>query len=179
MDLSKPLTQEEFGRLVGITQQAIEQKVAEGILRRGALGCEWLLSYCDRLREQAAGRNSDESRANTIANTKLAEEKVLGQQIKNAISLKQYAPVSLLTEVLSGAASAAATHLDSIVPTLMREGIELTDSQRTRVSTIVARARNELVEKATDLALLDLIDADDDDADSAVSSDGPQDEPLE
>ena len=158
MDLSSPLTQEAFGGLVGISQQAVGQIVSEEILTRGASGEVWLLAYCERLREQAAGRASTESLALMRANTELAISRKRSQDIKNEVADKRYAPIDLLTEVLAGASQAAATHIDALVPTLMREGLELTDSQRTRIATIVARARNELVERATDIALLDLLD---------------------
>lgn len=158
MDLSKPLTQEAFGQLVGISQQAVGEMVNQEILPRGATGDVWLLAYCERLREQAAGRASTESLALMRANTELAISRKRSQDIKNEVADKRYAPIELLTEVLAGASQAAATHIDALVPTLMREGLELTDSQRTRIATIVARARNELVERATDIALLDLFD---------------------
>lgn len=158
MDLSKTLTQEEFGGLVGISQQAVGQMVSADILKRGARGDEWLIAYCERLREQAAGRASEESLNLMRANTALSVSRHRAQELKNAISEKQYAPVALLTEVLVSAASIVATSLDSLIPTMMRAGLALTDAQRTHIATVVARARNEWVDNATDSALLDLLD---------------------
>lgn len=40
----------------------------------------------------------------------------------------------------------------------MSEGVELSDSQRIRIASIVARARNEFLERATTMKLLGLFD---------------------
>jgi phage terminase Nu1 subunit (DNA packaging protein) len=175
MDLSKPLTQESFGGLVGISQQAVAQMVSADILKRGATGYEWMLAYCERLREQAAGRASEESLELMRANTALSISRRRSQDMKNAVLEKQYAPVALLTEVLASAASIVATSLDSLIPTMMREGLVLTDAQRTHIATVVARARNEWVDNATDSALLELLD-DTDAAESTSSTDDSDEE---
>lgn len=57
--LSKPATQEAVAELVGVTQPTISNLMAQGKLpREGTLG-ELVLAYCERLRDQAAGRLGD------------------------------------------------------------------------------------------------------------------------
>jgi len=60
---------------VGISQAAVAKHVAKGVLVHGATARAWLHSYCDRLREQAAGRGSDEALDLTRARTREAESK--------------------------------------------------------------------------------------------------------
>ena len=54
--MDMPMTQAAFGELVGITQQSVSGLVNGGILQPGATAGAWLLAYCERLRDQAAGR---------------------------------------------------------------------------------------------------------------------------
>lgn len=89
-DLERKAKQTEFSELVGTSQPAIANLVKRGILRRNASYGEWLQSYCDRLRTEAAGRGADnnaeltraridESRENTLAKRqdRLTKAKVL------------------------------------------------------------------------------------------------------
>jgi len=53
------VTQEQFGDVVGIVQQAVSGLIDRGILERGGTLGEWLLGYCTHLRQEAAGRVID------------------------------------------------------------------------------------------------------------------------
>lgn len=55
-DLDKKATQASFGGLVGIARQGVGDLVTRGILKDGGTYRDWLLTYCARLREHAAGR---------------------------------------------------------------------------------------------------------------------------
>lgn len=55
-DLAMPMTQARVGDLVGISQQPVSDLVRRTVLADGAGADEWLLAYCDHLREVAAGR---------------------------------------------------------------------------------------------------------------------------
>jgi hypothetical protein len=48
--LAEPISDESFGRLVGISRQAVADHRGRGLLREGASAGDWLRSYCDRLR---------------------------------------------------------------------------------------------------------------------------------
>ena len=56
IDLSAQLKQAEFGELVGISQPAVSDLLARGVLTDGESGGVWLKQYCRHLREIAAGR---------------------------------------------------------------------------------------------------------------------------
>lgn len=58
--LGKDATQTGFASLVGVSQQAVSGRVKDGRLPIGGTFQEWLLAYCEDLREQAAGRGGDE-----------------------------------------------------------------------------------------------------------------------
>lgn len=164
VDLDVAMTQEAFGALVGVTQQAISAMVADDVLPERATGREWLLTYCARLRDQAAGRASAESLELMRANKLLADEKRKALMLKNAQTERNLAPVVLMTEVLSEVMQSVATHLDAVVPTMMRSGLELTEAQRTAINASIAKARNEIADTDAHSAMLDLIVDGDDDA---------------
>lgn len=48
--LDQPCTQEEFGLLVGISQPAVSNLVARGVLRPGQTAQHWLDRYVSHLR---------------------------------------------------------------------------------------------------------------------------------
>lgn len=54
--MNEPCTQAAFAELVGLSESAVSQMRAAGLLVDGASMRGWLLAYIDRLREQAAGR---------------------------------------------------------------------------------------------------------------------------
>ena len=81
--LDQPATATEFGRLVGVTQQAISKQVVAGVFENCRTLREWLLAYCDHLREQAAGRGG--SLQETLAAARAEEATV-----KSAVLRLQY-----------------------------------------------------------------------------------------
>lgn len=54
--LDQPVSQSQFGALVGVSQQAISSMVQKGVLSPDGTLSEWLLAYCARLRTESAGR---------------------------------------------------------------------------------------------------------------------------
>lgn len=56
IDLDYQPTQTEFGALVGLSQPAVSNLLARGIIREGDTIGAWAVAYCAHLREQAAGR---------------------------------------------------------------------------------------------------------------------------
>lgn len=69
VDLTETATQTAFSRLVGVSQQAISDKVHAGVLKDGGTLGDWLLAYCERLRIEASGRSGEESQSLTRART--------------------------------------------------------------------------------------------------------------
>lgn len=116
--LDRPLTQAEFGALVGITQQAVSDLQARGVIATGQPLATWLLAYCNHLREVAAGRDPDGQLASE--RTRLAREQADRMAMRNAVDRKEYAPVVLLEEVLANLARQVATQLDAVLPEVRR-----------------------------------------------------------
>jgi terminase small subunit / prophage DNA-packing protein len=56
MDMDKPCTQKEFGKLVGISQQAVSNLVARGVLLPGQTAQHWLDRYLSHLRSAIIDR---------------------------------------------------------------------------------------------------------------------------
>lgn len=73
LDLDKKATQATFAGLIGIARQGVGDLVTRSILKEGGSYREWLLTYCARMREQAAGRAE---RAPAATEEELATEKL-------------------------------------------------------------------------------------------------------
>ena len=50
IDLDAPCTQTEFGKLVGISQQAVSNLVSRGVLKPGQTAQHWIDRYLSHLR---------------------------------------------------------------------------------------------------------------------------------
>lgn len=75
--LNQKASQSGFGRLVGVSQQAISNQVHAGVLQDGGTYGEWLVQYCERLRTEAAGRSGDTDK-------RLTDSRIEESQIKTA-----------------------------------------------------------------------------------------------
>jgi len=73
IQLSDEATQSGFARLVGTSRQAINKHFEKGILPKGHSYLDWLLIYCDRLRDEAAGRGGDQQ--STLTAVRIEETK--------------------------------------------------------------------------------------------------------
>lgn len=147
--LTQPIAQEDFAAVVGISQPRVAQLVAEGILLRGSTAGHWLIAYCERLREQAAGRGQEL----TIERTALARSQRVGQELKNAITQGDFAPVGLLTDVLAAASAAVVSYFDALPSDLRKSCPELTEAHLRHVDSTIAAARNEWVRATATLAV--------------------------
>jgi len=153
VDLEAPMTQAAFGELVGITQQAVSDLAARGVLPAGSIAAVWLLAYCERLREQAAGRLSTDGAGPDLAHERalLAKAQREGQEIKNEVARGTYAPIDLLADVLANTSQAIVDRLEQIPSELKRRCPDLPPAAFAAVMTCVSSARNEAVHRATRL----------------------------
>ena len=78
-NLNTKATQTKFADLVGVTQQAISKQLDKGILQAGQTYKTWLKSYCEHLRETAAGRGGSHQENSALANIR---EKTASAQLK-------------------------------------------------------------------------------------------------
>lgn len=116
--LDQVATQAEFGELVGVTQQAISDLMARGVIAQGQPAGTWLLAYCEHLRQTAAGRDPDGQLA--AERTRLAREQADRVALQNAMHRKEYVPVVLLEEVFANVSRQVATQLDAVLPEVLR-----------------------------------------------------------
>jgi phage terminase Nu1 subunit (DNA packaging protein) len=160
LNLSQSISQESFGQLVGVTQQAVSDLIGRGILPQGETAGSWLLAYTKHLREQAAGRGADGELARERA--RLAREQADRVAMENATSRRELAPVSVLELVLAKMAGDVASILQGIVPRVKRRVPTITSEALGVVEDELIKART----RAAGLSLDDIDDAADDEEDA-------------
>ena len=159
VDLSGPVTQVEFGELVGISQPAVSQLIASGVLADGAPALMWLQAYVARLREQAAGR----SQALAAERAALARSQREGQEIKNAVARKEFAPIAVLGDVLGMASAGVSDRMDAVRGDLRRRCPELSEAALGVIDGMLADARAEWVRATSQLVVTGLMAMPDED----------------
>lgn len=172
--LSEAVSQVVFADVIGVSEAKVSQMLSDGVLDRGATLRQWLLSYCTRLREQAAGRDS--SGMLSAERAALARSQRIGQEIKNEVAQGTYAPVGLLSDVLAAACAAGVDRFEQI-PALLRKACpDLPADARDALMGVVATVRNEWVRQTADLAVRQLDDLAEIDDDAEPSSLGAIDD---
>jgi terminase small subunit / prophage DNA-packing protein len=146
LNLDAKATQRHFGMLVGVTQQAVQGLVAEGILPAGGTHRDWLIAYCKRLREMAAGRYSAGELDLTEERAKLARAQSERIEMELAIKRGEIAPIDSLRDALIPVVSQVAAMLDAVPVKLKREAPHLTATDLEIVKREIANARNLMAE---------------------------------
>lgn len=170
--LDQPISQSDFADMVGLSEARVSQLLSEGMLQRGATAHQWLVGYCERLRDVAAGRGSSESGGLDLVQERagLAREQRIAQALKNAIARQEYAPIGLLADVLAAASSAVVDRFDQLEGTLRKACPDLPDEARTAVQQVIASARNEWI-RSTERLVAQRVDE--------LASDGDDGEALD
>ena len=153
IDTEAKATQAVIGQLVGVSQQAISALVNDGkIPATGTVGAV-LVAYCERLREQAAGRMGEEAGGLDLVQERaaLARSQRIAQDLKNDIARGEYAPIGLLTDVLATAGAAVVDRFEQLEGALRKACPDLPDEARTTVMTVIASARNEWIRSTAQL----------------------------
>ena len=166
--INQRLSQAQFGELVGVSQAAVSGMLAAGWLPANGTGRQWLLAYCARLREVAAGRASSGDLDLAQERAALAKEQRIGQQIKNAVAQGEYAPVGLLADVLAAASAAVVDRFDALPGLLRKACPDLPAEARDAIEKTIASARNEWIKSTAELAIArldELVDVTDEPAD--------------
>lgn len=129
LDLSKPCTQAAFAQLVGVSRQRVNDLCTDGSLHKGATAHEWLLAYCEQIRETAAGRSEG---VDTLSKERALQVRVARErdEIRLAVDRMEYAPVAVLEQALATLGGRIVSvlrpvHLDvqKLVPDLPPEAI--------------------------------------------------------
>lgn len=155
IDLDAKAKQDVFGALVGVSQPKVSQLSTDGVLPKGGTYRVWLVAYCERLREQAAGRVGMSAGALDLVQERaqLAREQRIGYSIKNAVAQGEYAPIGLLADVLAQASAGVVDRFDGL-PSLLRKACpDLPAEARDAVATVIASARNEWIRATAELVV--------------------------
>lgn len=133
--------------MIGVSEARVSQLVADGTIVRGDTALEWNVSYCERLRDQAAGRMGAEVGGLDLVQERaaLARSQRIAQDLKNDIARGEYAPIGLLADVLGQAASAVVDRFEQLEGALRKSCPNLPDEARTTVMSVIASARNEWI----------------------------------
>jgi phage terminase Nu1 subunit (DNA packaging protein) len=169
--LAEPITQQEFAQVVGVSEARVSQMMSDGLLTAGQVGGEWLHVYCQRLRDQAAGRLGSEIGGLDLVQERaaLAREQRLGIEIKNAVARGEYAPIAMLSEVLATASQSVVERFEQLPSMLKKSCPDLSESAREQVMAVLADARNEWVRATEALVIARAADdAEDTEEDSEV-----------
>lgn len=145
------MSQRAFASMLGITQQAVSQMAVAGVIKLDETGMVWLRAYVSHLREQAAGRLGKNSSGPSLADERAALSRAQRESIehKNAVTRGEFAPIGLLADVLSAAASAVVDRMDRVESELSKRCPELPETAKRAVMAVLAGARNEWVSAAT------------------------------
>lgn len=163
IDLAQPMTQAEFGELIGISQPVVCDLVSRGVLAPGASAGAWLLAYCSHIRLMAAGRGGDGAESLVRERARLAREQADKIAMQNAVARGELAPANLLEQVLARVGARVGRLLETIPGELKRRHPSLTADDVAAVASTVAKARNEVA----GMSLASLTDDDERDDDAA------------
>lgn len=144
------MTQAAFGGLVGISQPAVSDLIARGVLRQGDTARVWLLAYSEHLRLVAAGRDPDGELSTERARVARATAEKI--EMANAVTRREFAPIGLLELVLADMARKVSTRLDAVVPQIRRRAPDLP-------AAVLAFITAELVDARESCAAVNLDDA--------------------
>ncbi len=162
--LDQSISQAEFAEMVGLSEARVSQLMSEGALPRGETAHVLLLAYCERLRDQAAGRMGDSAGGLDLVQERaaLAREQRIAQELKNQVARGEYAPIGLLSDVLGKAASAVVDRFEQLEGALRKSCPDIDDAVMTTVLHTVAGARNQWIKSTSKLVSEELQDAFDD-----------------
>lgn len=142
LDLDFAITQEKFGDLVGISQQAVSDLLLRGVLQRGHSAGEWLHAYCANLREQAAGRASTGDLDLVQERARLAKEQADKVAMANAQARKELAPVAALEYALATMGRQVAAILEALPIQIKRTSKTLSSDDYRLLVDEITKARN-------------------------------------
>lgn len=114
IDLDSKVTQNEFGLVVGVSRQAVSDYLARGIIQPDQTAGEWLLQYCENLRDQAAARGGNKQEGLAEARTREAEMSATLKELQIAEKTKLLVPANEVEAMMVAMITAAKNELLTI-----------------------------------------------------------------
>lgn len=150
IDISKPCMQKDFANLIGVSEAAITNMINRGLIQPGDTLGKWIKIYCAHLREQAAGRATNNDLNLATERAMLAREQKLRIEMQNAITRREYGPIEALELGLSDAMARVAAQLDTLPGKLKISSDRLTADDLDLVAAVIAHVRNDLADTDID-----------------------------
>ncbi len=142
--MTEYLNTEAVARLFEITPRRVRGLAAEGILPKAGRGKYELVpvvqAYTRYLKNNVTQNGTDLASART--RTELARAEKLETEL--AVYKREYAPISIIEEILSKTSSAAAKRLDAIPSRLKQKAPELKSRHIMAIKAELAAARNQI-----------------------------------
>lgn len=150
VDLSRVVKQKVLADIIGVSGKTVSELKSKKIITDGQPLGEWLHRYCSHIREQAAGRATLGDLDLATERAGLAKEQRIRLEMQNAVTRREYAPISSMEIGLSDVMARVGSQLDSIVGKLKKRSDVLTANDLDVVAAVIASVRNEIAETAID-----------------------------
>lgn len=168
----RTMTQADIAAHLDISDRRLRELLTEwGISHKTTTVSELRQRYIRKLREEAAGRQAKTEDALDLVEERamLAREQRISIEMKNATARGEFAPISLLTDVLATAAAAVSDRLDALPAAVFRAQPDLPPAVRSAIETTVHKARAEW-RRITERLVLQDLSVDDETQDASASS---------
>ena len=171
--LSAPISQAEFGAMVGISQPAVSGLMQRDVIARAGTAGEWLSAYCAHLVDIAEGRASAGTLDLVQERALLARAQREAQDMRNDTMRAEFAPVEILADCLAVVSDEIGACIDRLqasvqaqVPDLPQPALEaVTQVIRSagtawRGSTAELRLANDVTQLVDELEVIETAAAD-------------------
>jgi phage terminase Nu1 subunit (DNA packaging protein) len=139
VDMDQAVTHERFGALVGISRVAVTQMITQGILVDGDPVGRWLLVYTSRLREEAAGRSTDQ----LTERTRLEKAKADYQELVNGEKRGELVKVTEVRRVFATVSRRAAAILEGVPAKVLKDNTKKRELFAERGLSVMQALRDE------------------------------------
>lgn len=141
MELHQVMTQSAFGELVGIGQPAVSDLMRRNVITAGDTASNWLLAYCEHMREVGAGRVAAGELDLGAERAALAREQRVRLEMQNALTRRELAPVAELELALAIIGRKVASALAPITANLNLLSKNFTVADIETITAEVAKAQ--------------------------------------
>lgn len=162
-DANQSCTQDEFGRLVGISQSAVSDLKRRGVIAEGQTLGEWLRLYCSHLEKIGNDRAASGDLELATERAKLAKAQRERIDMQNAVTLSEFGPIAELEKGLSHCMAAVSSKLGDIPNRLAQEVASLNQDDLMLVSGIIVEIQHDISAIEVDWFYEKSLDVSDDD----------------